>query len=202
MAVRRIPFGRRGGYPGATLPPQVKGERLLKEYRKMSKHGGARLGLPPRYFRNDPRNEARVYAGQALGRQLQGLDLPVRKVRNRNGSKVVTIPSEICEVMGIDFGDELLFRQTSNPSVMTAIVLKRPNVPANRRRGYDPMVRKVCRQHDRPTSRVVTIPSDFCKLMGIDFGDELMLSLTLKPGVVTIAVIKRPGDSTGSRRGG
>ncbi len=168
----------------------------------MSKHGGARLFMPPRYARNDPRNEARVYAGQALGRQLLGLDLPVRKVRNKNGSKVVTIPSEICEVMGIDFEDDLRYSLTAKPCVMTAIVLKRPNVPANCRRGYDRMVRKVCRHHDWYRSKVVTIPTQVCSAMGIDFGDELMFSLTLKPGVMTIAVIKRPGDPAGSRRGG
>ena len=186
----------------ATLTPLEKGGRLLKEYSKMSKHGGARLAFPPRYARGDPRNKLRMYAGQALGRQLQGYNLPVRKVRNRNGSRVVTIPTEVWESMGIDFGDELRFRLTSKQSDMTATLIWRSDVPANRRRGYDRMVRKVCRSPDSYRSKMVTIPAQVCAVMGIDFGTELLFSPTPKPDDMTITVIKRPGDPAGCRQGG
>jgi len=163
----------------------------------MSKHGGTRLGFPPRYRRRDPRNKARVVAGQALGRQLQGYDVPVRKVRKRNGSRVVTIPCDFCREMGIDYGDFIRFKQTQKRSVMTGRIIKGRDVPVRRKRGYDRSVRKVTRQTDRRGSRVVTIPSDFCKEMGIDFGDEFMFELTQKTDVMKIDVKKRPGDRAG-----
>jgi antitoxin component of MazEF toxin-antitoxin module len=165
----------------------------------MSKHRGTRLGFPPRYRRRDPRNQARVAAGQALGRQLQGYDLPIRKVRNRNGSRVVTIPSEICEPMGIDFGDELRFSIKQKPSVMIGSLIKGRDVPASRKRGYDRLVRKVTRQYDRTGSKVVTIPAFFCKRIGFDFGTELMFGMTTNKLDMIIGVIKRPDDSEGEK---
>ncbi|MBA7574850.1 hypothetical protein ES708_16665 [subsurface metagenome] len=177
------------------MTPPEKGGKLLKEYSKMSKHVGARLGFPPRYGRNDPRNKARQAAGAALGRHLLGYDIPVRKVRNRNGSRVVTIPTEVWESMGIDFGDELRFRLTSKPSDMTATLIKRLDVPANRQRGYDPMMRKVWRNPDSYRSKAVTIPAQVCSAMGIDFGDELLFSPTPKPDDMTITVIKKLAET-------
>ncbi|GAI84378.1 unnamed protein product [marine sediment metagenome] len=112
-----------------------------------------------------------------------------------NGSRVVTIPTEVWESMGIDFGDELRFRLTSKPSDMTATLIKRPDVPANRRRGYELLVRKVFRHPDSYRSKMVTIPAQVCAVMGIDFGDELLFSPTPKPDDMTITVIKKPAET-------
>ena len=101
----------------------------------MSKHGKARLISPPRYFRNDPRNEARVAAGQALGRQLQGYDLPMRRLRNRSGSKVVTIPPEVCALMGVDDGDDIVFSKTLGTGMVVIAGVKRPGDHAGCRQG-------------------------------------------------------------------
>ncbi|MBA7634866.1 hypothetical protein ES703_42464 [subsurface metagenome] len=100
----------------------------------MSKQDNARLVMPPRYFRNDPRNKVREAAGQALGRQLQGYDLPVRRLRNRNGSKVLTIPPEVCEALGVDNGDDILFSKTLRTGMVIIAGMKKPDNSAGCRR--------------------------------------------------------------------
>ncbi|MBA7523812.1 hypothetical protein ES705_15946 [subsurface metagenome] len=101
----------------------------------MAKKGNHRLIMPPRYFRNDPRNKAREAAGQVLGRQLQGYDLPVRKLRKRDGSNVLTIPPEVCELMGVVGGDEIMFSKTFGTGVVVIAGIKRPGDPAGCRQG-------------------------------------------------------------------
>jgi len=101
----------------------------------MTKHGKARLVMPPRYFRNDPRNKARESAGAALGRQLQGYDLPVRKLRKRDGSNVLTIPPEVCKQMGVDGGDDIMFSQTLGKGTVIIAGIKQPEDSADGRQG-------------------------------------------------------------------
>lgn len=101
----------------------------------MSKHGAAKLFLPPRYATNDPRNKAREAAGAALGRQLQGYDLPVRRLRKRDGSNVLTIPPEVCKQMGVDGGDDIMFSQTLGTGTVIIAGIKRPEDSASCRQG-------------------------------------------------------------------
>lgn len=105
------------------------------EYRQMSKHRNLSQYLPPRYPRNDPRNKAREVVGQALGRQIQGYDLPVRKLRQRDGSNVLTIPPEVCELMGVVGGDDIMFSKTFGTGTVIIAGIKRPEDPAGSRRG-------------------------------------------------------------------
>ena len=101
----------------------------------MSKQEKHKLLFPPRDPRGDPRNKLRMKAGQALGRKMQGYDLPVRKVRKVKGSKMVTIPAEVCAATGIDFGDDIVFCRTDVPGVVWISAIKRPDDSAGSRRG-------------------------------------------------------------------
>lgn len=167
----------------------------------MAKRKKHKLLYPPRYPRNDPRNKLRMKAGAVIGRKMQGYDMPVRKVRYKTGSKAVTIPKEVWEAMRLEIGDELRFSMAQKPGVMKVAVIKRLEVPAGRRRRCDMPTRKVRRQNDRIGCKMVTIPAEISEVLGIDFGDELLFSLTLKPGVMTITAIENQGDSAGCRQG-
>ncbi|GAI65956.1 unnamed protein product, partial [marine sediment metagenome] len=48
----------------------------------------------------------------------------------------------------------------------------------------------------------ITIPKDAQAKLGDVRGEKVIFGLTHYPGVVTIAVIKRPGDPAGCRQGG
>ena len=189
-------------YSGIRERENSSSESLYWQELEMAKKKKHKLLYPPRYPRNDPRNKLRMKVGAAIGRQMQGLDLPVRKVRYKTGSKAVTIPKEVWKAMGIEIGDELRFSITQKPGVIKVAVIKSLEVPAGRRHRCDMPTRKVRRQNDRVGCKMVTIPAEISEVLGIDFGDELLFSMTQKPGVMTITVIKRPGDPAGCRRGG
>lgn len=97
----------------------------------MSKPEKQKLLSPPRYPRNDPRNKLRTKAGQVIGQKLQGLDLPVRKLRKKDSSYSVTIPAWLVRELGFEEGDDIVFGITDVPGVVVLSALKRPDEPAD-----------------------------------------------------------------------
>ena len=101
----------------------------------MSKQEKNKWTLPPRYPRGDPRNKLRMKAGAAIGRQMQGQDKPVRKLRKIDSCFTVTVPPWIVEWLGIVKGDSIAFHKTKLRGVVTIVGKKRPGDIAGCRRG-------------------------------------------------------------------
>ncbi|MBA7698180.1 hypothetical protein ES703_106855 [subsurface metagenome] len=96
----------------------------------MAKQKKKKQLLPPRYPRGDPRNMERQSAGAVRGRKMQGYDHPVRKLRKRNGSYMVSIPKWLVEEFGWKVGDNITFTKIEVPGIMVICAIKRPEVPA------------------------------------------------------------------------
>jgi len=89
-----------------------------------------KLVLPPRYATGDPRNKARIAAGAKLGRKMLGYDHPVRKLRKRNGSYMVSIPKWLVAEFEWKVGDDIAFTKIEVPGLMVICAIKRPEDPA------------------------------------------------------------------------
>ncbi len=101
----------------------------------MAKRKKHKLLFPPRYLRGDPRNKLRMKAGAAIGRQMQGQDKPVRKLRKIDGCFTVTVPPWIVEWLGIVKGDSIEFHKTGLRGVVQIAGIKRPGDSTGCRRG-------------------------------------------------------------------
>ena len=98
----------------------------------MAKQKKIKMLSPPRYPRGDPRNEARMKAGPARGRKMQRYDLPVRKLRKKDSSYMVTIPAWLVRELGFKVGDDIVFCKTDEPGVVWIAAVKRPGDPAGK----------------------------------------------------------------------
>jgi hypothetical protein len=74
-------------------------------------------------------------AGAAIGRQMQGQDKPVRKLRKIDGCFTVTVPPWIVEWLGIVKGDSIEFHKTGLRGVVQIAGIKRPGDSTGCRRG-------------------------------------------------------------------
>ncbi len=168
----------------------------------MAKKSEHVLLWPPRYHSGDLRNLARIPAGVLFGMQLVGHDLPVRRLLRHKESLEVTIPPQVWEILQLEPGHYLLFGATHWPGVtiVAGVTEQDPELlDIIKRKDCELVARKVTR-HNR--SLRVTIPPEILEIIAAVPGDLLIFGLTAVTGVISMAVVKGGGESTGSRRTG
>jgi bifunctional DNA-binding transcriptional regulator/antitoxin component of YhaV-PrlF toxin-antitoxin module len=168
----------------------------------MAKKSDVNLVWPPRYSRNDPRNQARVKAGHLLSMQLGGYNYPIRKLRRARDVCHLTLPPQVREFLDVKRGDWLAFGEGPWPgsawiSRMTEEQYQRfiaerpkdfprePRIVQGRRRGV-----------------WVTISPAFRTRLSIEPGDFVIFGIQPEQKLVNICAIKGIGDSYGGRRAG
>ena len=144
----------------------------------------------------------RITPGAIRGIKKLGYDLPVRKVREHSRKAEVTLPSYVRRELGVAAGNFVVFNSTGWPGLITVA-----EVGAVYERDVDgmPILGRnlaISKVRKSSGSYEITIPKDAQAKLGDVLGENIRFGLTHYPGVVTIGVIKRPGDSAGCRQGG
>ena len=144
----------------------------------------------------------RITPGAIRGIRKLGYDLPVRKVREHNRKTEVTLPSYVRRELRVVKGNFVVFSSTGWPGLITIAEVRAvyerdvDGMPILGRQLAISKVRKSSGSYE------ITIPKDAQEKLGDTLGENVRFGLTHYPGVVTIAVIKRPGDPAGCRQGG
>ncbi len=168
----------------------------------MAKKSDVTLMLPPRYARNDPRNQARVKAGHLLSLQLGGYDYPIRKLRRVGDVCCVTLPLQVREFLALKRGDWLIFGATLWPGVAAFVRVTDEQYPSMTRADREAQRLKARKVQGGKSSLFVNIPPAIRKMLSAEIGNLLHFSPRSKQSVVDICAIKGGGDSAGCRRTG
>ena len=143
----------------------------------------------------------RITPGAIRGIKKQGYDLPVRKVREHNRKTEVTIPSYVRRELGVVKGNFVVFSNTGWPGLITIAEVRavfERDVDGKPILGRQIAISKVRKSSG---SYEITIPKEAQAQLGDVKGENVKFGLTHYPGVVTIDVIKRPGDHAGCLKG-
>lgn len=144
----------------------------------------------------------RITLGSIRGIKKQGYDFPVRKVREHNRKSEVTLPSFVRRELGVVKGNFVVFSNTGWPGLITIAEVRAvyerdvDGMPILGRQLAISKVRKSSGSYE------ISIPKVAQAQLGDVKGESVKFGLTHYPGVVTIVVIKRPGDIAGCRQGG
>lgn len=168
----------------------------------MAKKSDVTLLEPPRYPRNDPRNQARVKAGHLLSMRLKGYDYPVRKLRRVGDVRCVTLPLQVRKSLKLERGDWLMFGEGSWPGSAWMCKVTEEQHRFFRGDGRKDMLRKCRKVRGGKSGLFVTVAPAVCKILSADVGDSLVFGLRVVGGEMSIYAVKGGGDSTGSRRTG
>ncbi|MBA7630394.1 hypothetical protein ES703_37916 [subsurface metagenome] len=168
----------------------------------MAKRSDVTLMSPPRYARNDPRNQARVKAGHLLSLQLGGYDYPIRKLRRVGEMCCVTLPPQVREFLALKRGDWLIFGSTPWRGVVAFIRVTDEQYPSLTLADSEAQRRMARKVQGRKSTVFVNIPAAIRKILSAEPGDLLHFGLRSKQSVVNICAIKAGGDPAGSRRTG
>ncbi len=168
----------------------------------MAKKSDVTLMSPPRYSRNDPRNQARVKAGHLLSMKMGGYDYPIRKLRRAGDIRCVTLPLQVRESLELKRGDWLMFGEGPWPGsawICKVTEEEHQTLSADKTEEFRRRARKV---QGGKSGLFVTIASPVRKILSAEVGDFLSFSLPPEHGVISVSAIKGDGDSAGSRRSG
>ncbi|MBA7469660.1 hypothetical protein ES707_04938 [subsurface metagenome] len=168
----------------------------------MAKKSDVTLLEPPRYTRNDPRNQARVEAGRLLSLRLAGYDYPIRKLRRVGGIRCVTLPPQVRKSLKIKGGDWLMFGEGPWPGTVWICKVTEEQYQFFRADGRKDMLRKCRKVQAIKSTLFVTIAAAVRKIMLVEVGDSLVFGLRVVSGELSISALKGGGDSAGSRRTG
>ena len=142
----------------------------------------------------------RITSGAIRGIRKLGYDFAVRKVREDCRKKEVTLPSYVRRELRVVKGNFVVFSDTGTKGFITIA-----EVGAVYERDVDglPILGQtiaISKVRKSTGSYEITIPKDAQGALGDVEGENIVFGLTHYPGVVTIAVIKRPGDPAGCRQ--
>ncbi len=168
----------------------------------MAKKSDVTLLSPPRYPRNDPRNQARVNAGHLLSMQLAGYDYPVRKLRRVGDINCVTLPLQVRKSLKIKAGDWLIFAEGPWRGLVVFFKLPEERYQLFRAGGHKDVLRKCRKVRGGKSSLFVTITAAVRKILSVETGDSLVFGSILTSDEFTLSAVKGGGDSAGSRRPG
>lgn len=150
----------------------------------------------------DPVKLDRIAPGAMCGLRKQGYGWPVRKVREHNRKREVTLPSYVARELRVVAGNYVVWCCTDVPGMLTiaevVAVYERDidGLPILSRQVAISKVRKSTGSYE------VTIPKEVQAALGDVNGENVAFQLTNYPGIVAVSVVKRPDNSTGSRRAG
>ena len=145
----------------------------------------------------DPVKLDRIALGAMCGMKKRGYGWPVRKVREHCGKKEVTLPAYVVRELGVVAGNFVVWCCTDVPGMLTiaevAAVYER-DVDGSQILGIQLAISKVRKSTG---SYEIAIPKVAQAELGNVTGENVRFGLTNYPGVVTVGVIKRPGDPAG-----
>lgn len=150
----------------------------------------------------DPVKLERIALGAMCGLRKQGYGWPVRKVREDIRKKEVTLPSYVARELGVVAGNFVVWCCTDVPGMLAiaevVAVYERDvdGLPILGRQLAISKVRKSTKSFE------ISIPKEVQTELGDVTGENVTFLLTNYPGIVAVSVVKRPDNSTGSRRTG
>jgi hypothetical protein len=134
--------------------------------------------------------------------QLAGYDYPVRRLRRCGDSCCVTLPLQVRGFLAVKRGDWLAFGATPWRGVAAFLAVTDEQyqaIAAEGRQDFRRLARKV---QSGSGSVFVNIPQGICEILAAEIGNFLMFGISPWPNMITLAVVKGGGESTGSRRSG
>ena len=136
----------------------------------------------------------KMAAGSMRGTRKLGYGWPVRKVREHNRKKEVTLPSYVARELRVVAGNSVVWCKTNVAGMLTiAEVMAVFEVDVDdlrilgRQIAYS-KVRKSSGSHE------ISIPKAAQAELGDPTGENVIFGLTHYPGVVTVSIIKRPDN--------
>jgi len=130
---------------------------------------------------------------------MQGIVLPVRRVRRMGGSKVVTLCPHARVYLEVQVGDWISFWSTYWPGYL--MIKKVPAdqkgfIGKNGRRGYPLLITQV---KGKQKAMYIVIPKGIDELLGVEVGDLLVFGWTLNEGEFSIAGVLGGRNSEGDK---
>lgn len=166
----------------------------------MAKKSDVTLLEPPRYARNDPRNQRRVNAGHLLSMKLGGYDYPIRRLRRVGDNYCVTLPLQVRASLELKCGDWLRFGKGPWPGCAWMCKVTEWQYQRLLEGKGGEFRRKARKVRRSKSSLFVTIAKTVRKILSAEVGDSLIFGPELDQGVTSVSVIKGGGVGTGSRR--
>ena len=163
---------------------------------------GLNMIMHPQVKPLDPAKLDRIATGAMCGMKKQGYGRPVRKVRVHARKKVVTLPSYVARELMVEAGNSVVWCETEDTGaldiaeVLAVYELDIDGTPILGRQVAISKVRKSSGSYE------LTIPKVAQAKLGDVTDEKIAYMFTNYPGVVTVCVVKRPGDQEGSRREG
>ena len=150
----------------------------------------------------DPADVDKIAAGVLKSMQLAGYDYPVRKLRKTKAGCCVTLPLQVRNYLGLEYGDWLAFGSTPCRGLAGFVRVSAAQFEAIAADGHKEF-RKLARKIPKGKGPMfVRIPLAIRKILSAEVGDFLIFGLTPVDGVISICAIKGGGDSPGCRRTG
>jgi len=134
----------------------------------------------------------KMAAGSMQGIRKLGYGWPVRKVREDCRKKEVTLPSYVARELGVTAGNYVVWCKTEIAGMVTiaevlaVFEVDVDDLPILGRQIGHSKVRKSSGSHE------ISIPKAAQAALGDPTGENIIFGLTHYPGVVTVAVIKKP----------
>lgn len=168
----------------------------------MAKKSDIALLLPPRYARNDPRNQRRVKAGQLLSMKLGGYDYPIRKLRRAGDNPCVTLPPQVRESLGIKLGDWLMFGEGPWDGCAWMCRVTEEQYKGKRASESVEFKRKARKVRGKRQHLFVTVGRAVRNILKAEVGDYISFGLEPEAGVISVCAVKGGNGQTGRRRTG
>ncbi|MBA7484475.1 hypothetical protein ES707_20002 [subsurface metagenome] len=156
----------------------------------------------PRVRPYDPADVDKIAVGIERGMQLAGYDYPVRKLRKTKAGCCVTLPMQVRNYLGLEYGDWLAFGSTPwlGLAAFVRVTTKQYEaIAVDGRKEFRKLARKIPKGKGQ---MFVRIPLAIRKILSAEVGDFLIFGLTPADGVISLCAIKGGGDSAGIRRTG
>lgn len=150
----------------------------------------------------DSDDRAKMAAGVYKSLQQKGYEYPVRQLRHRNDSYCVTLPMQVRNYLGLEYGDWLAFGSTpccGLAGFVRVTAAQFEAIAADGRKEFRKLARKIM---NNDGSLVIRIPPAIRKILSAEVGDSLIFDIAPGRDTVIVAAIKGGGDSAGSRRSG
>ncbi len=150
----------------------------------------------------DSDDRVKMAAGVYKSLQQKGYEYPVRPLRKKESGCCVTLPMQVRNYLGLEYGDWLAFGSTPCRGLagfVRVTAVQYEAIAADGHKEFRKLARKIL---DDKGSLVVRIPPVIRKILSAELGDSLIFDIAPGRGTVIVAAIKGGGESTGSRRTG
>lgn len=150
----------------------------------------------------DSDDRVKMAAGVYKSLQQQGYEYPVRLLRHHKDSYCVTLPMQVRNYLGLEYGDWLAFGSTPCRGLVGFVRVTAEQyeaIAADGRKEFRKLARKIMNNRG---SLVIRIPPVIRKILSAELGDSLIFDIAPGRGQVIVAAIKGSADSAGGRRTG